>query len=330
MTDIRVGIIGTGIMGSGHANYLTKNVSGATVTALADADIPKVQKLAGELGRQVSSFGSAEAFFTEGEFDAVIISSPDNLHVAHLRLAMQRGIPTLCEKPIAPSIQEARVISSEISHFENELGRKLIHFGFMRRFDPSYLEVRRLIETGDYGLPLFVRCSTRNVESVGVTTEGLLSNIAVHEFDILRWLFQSDWQSISVQFPRTSSLSPKGLSDPVMFTGRLNNGILVSADVVANNNYGYDVRTEVVCERGSIEIGIHGDVITRANRVSGILRGGKMDENWIPKFTPAYISELDAWIRGIATGEIHPDLATTEDALIAAEAVELALSALRV
>jgi len=328
MPEVRVGIIGAGIMGSGHARYLTHDVENARVVALADMDRGRIEALATEIGGRIELFTEAEDFFASADVDAFLIASPDALHGDHIRLAMRRELPTLCEKPLATNIAEARTLAAEVSAFEAAKSKALFHFGFMRRFDPSYLEVKRLIETGDYGLPLFLRTSTRNVESVGITTEGLLTNIAVHEFDVLRWLFKSEWESVTVQYPRSSSLSPAGLADPIMFTAKLQNGILVSADIVANNHYGYDVRTEVVCERGSIEIGIHGDVITRANHIAGVNRGGAMDENWIPKFTPAYIAELKAWVTGIISGIPHPDLATVTDGLAATEACEMGLAAL--
>lgn len=328
MTQLRIGIIGTGIMGSGHARYLTNDVDGAQVSALADMDQTRTQALSDELGGDIAQYSEAKDFFANADVDAFIIASPDALHVEHLRLAINRGLPTLCEKPLATNIADAREIAAEVKEFEKSVGKSLIHFGFMRRFDPSYLEVKRLIETGHYGQPLFLRTATRNVHSAGITTEGLLTNIAVHEFDVLRWLFKSEWESVSVHYPKSSSLSPEGLADPIMFMATLKNGILVSADIVANNNYGYDVRTEVVCERGSIEIGIHGDVITRANHIAGVNKGGAMDDNWIPKFTQAYIGELKAWVEGIKLGSPHPDLATVDDGLAATEACEMGLAAL--
>ena len=46
MSDIRVGIIGVGIMGTGHARYLTEHVEGAIVSALFDLDAAKMGALA--------------------------------------------------------------------------------------------------------------------------------------------------------------------------------------------------------------------------------------------------------------------------------------------
>lgn len=328
MTELRIGIIGAGIMGAGHARYLSNSVKGARVTALADMDQTRIKLLAEEIGGDITLLSEAEDFFSQQDVDAFIISSPDMLHVPHLRLAMQRGLPTLCEKPIATNIADAREISNEIEAHEKTAGKKLFHFGFMRRFDPAYLEVRSLIESGNYGLPLFIRTVTRNTKTPGITTSGMITGMVVHEFDILRWLFNSEWDSMRVDYPRKSTLSPDDLADPILLTATLKNGIVMSADIMANSNYGYDVRTEIVCEKGAIEIGLHGDVTTKHNRVAGLSKGGMIEENWIPKFTPAYIGELQAWVNGIKSGTPDADLATVADALAAAEACEMGVAAL--
>jgi myo-inositol 2-dehydrogenase/D-chiro-inositol 1-dehydrogenase len=103
---------------------------------------------------------------------------------------------------------------------------------------------------------------------------------------------------------------------------------MIVADIVANDNYGYDLRTEVLCEKGSLEIGTFGDVYIRANHFAGTPLGGQMVDNWIPRFKDAYIAELKAWVSSVQTGEIHPDLADVEDALAATEACFLALKSL--
>ena len=327
MSDIRVGVIGVGVMGAGHARYLTEHVDGAVVTALFDLDGPRMDSLAKELsaksGAAINQHASVEALVSEANVDAVIICSPDGLHPEHLTLAINAGKHTLCEKPLAPKSADAK----KVADLANASGLN-ITLGFMRRFDASYREVKRLIDTGDYGKPTFFRTITRNVASTGATTPGLFTNIAIHDFDIFRWLFKDEWVSVQSHYPRKSSLSPEGIADPLVITAFMKSGIMMLADIVAFNNYGYDVRTEVICEKGSIEIGINGDVITRANRVMGAHTGGKMEENWIPRFTESYIEELRAWVQALLTGEVNSDLATVDDALAANEVCALGVASI--
>jgi myo-inositol 2-dehydrogenase/D-chiro-inositol 1-dehydrogenase len=303
-------------------------VPDATVVGLSDVDQKKINQLSEELGTILFSTSSSKELMNDPRVNAVIIASPDPLHVEHLRLAIDSGKQILCEKPIATTIEDAQMIANEIRTYESSVGKKMINFGFMRRFDPCYQEVRRLIATGDFGAPTFFRTVTRNVSSTGATSTGLFTNIAIHDFDIYRWLFNDEWESIKSFYPKRSSLSPEGLNDPLIIIGRLKSGITMVGDIVAFNNYGFDCRVEVICEKGTIQIGTHGDVITQVNGFGGATKGGKMAENWMTRFEPSYIEELKAWVTEVKTGVINTDLATVEDALIANEVCALGLASI--
>lgn len=323
---VNVGIIGTGVMGAGHARFIKQHVPDAIVVGLSDVDPNKISKLSDELGTVLFSTANPEELMNDPRVNAVIIASPDPLHVEHLRLAIASGKQILCEKPIATTIEDAQMITNEIRSYESQVGKKMISFGFMRRFDPCYQEVRRLIATGDFGAPTFFRTVTRNVSSTGATSTGLFTNIAIHDFDIYRWLFNDEWESIKSFYPKRSSLSPEGLNDPLIIIGRLKSGITMVGDIVAFNNYGFDCRVEVICEKGTIQIGTHGDVITQVNGFGGATKGGKMAENWMTRFEPSYIEELKAWVEEVKSGVINTDLATVEDALIANEVCALGIA----
>ena len=95
MSDIRVGIIGVGIMGAGHARYLTDSVDGAAVTAFFDLDNARMDALATELsaksGVSINKHSSVADLVSDPTVDAVIICSPDGLHPEHLELCVKAG-----------------------------------------------------------------------------------------------------------------------------------------------------------------------------------------------------------------------------------------------
>ncbi len=320
---IRIGVIGTGIMGAGHARFINEHVENAEVTALADIDLQRVSDLAEELGTVTLQTSNPEELMNSADVDAIVIASPDPLHVEHLRLAMSSGKPTLCEKPIATNLEDARAISSEIQKYEEGKGKKVISFGFMRRFDPGYMRLREEINSGNYGKPLYVKAVVRNHQSPGITSTGLFTNIAIHDFDIYGWLFQSEWESVTSFYPPHSGSSPSDLKDPLIFVAKLKNGITLVADAIANGTAGYDTRVEVVCERGNLEIGPFGDFAIRTTENFEVNRGGVPDLNWMKKFERSYINELRAWVKEIETGVVNPDLATHKDALTANESAAM-------
>ena len=325
---IKVGIIGCGVMGSGHAKFLSDFVEGAKVSAVYDAQKVAAQNLASSISNEILICESVDELIESDSVDAVIIASPDHLHVPHLEKVLPIEKPVLCEKPIATDIDSAEEIARKIGNHEQKFGQRLIHFGFMRRFDPPYIQLRERIQSNQFGAPLFIRTITRNVSSVGATTPGLFTNIAIHDFDIYRWLFKSEWVSVSSHYPKRSSLSPQNVADPLIITAKLANEILMISDIVAFNNYGYDARVEVLCEKGSLEIDNHGKLVTRFGKMAQDSLGGQMADNWMPRFTDAYINELKAWILGIQTGLNNPDLASAEDALAANRACALGIASI--
>jgi myo-inositol 2-dehydrogenase/D-chiro-inositol 1-dehydrogenase len=325
---LNVGLVGAGVMGAGHARFIKKYVDQAKVTAIFDSDHLRAETLANELGTVNLVADEAQEIFQSNFVDAVIVASPDEFHVEHQRLAIKYKKPTLCEKPIATNIESAIEISNEIKKFEKDNKTRLLSYGFMRRFDPGYLKIRELLESGIYGKPLFVRAVVRNVNSVGITTTGLFSNIAIHDFDIYSWLFHSEWESINCFYPNQTINTPEGTKDPLIFVAKLKNGVILMQDIIANNSYGYDTRVELVCEKGNIEIGIHGDVAERHEFQFQQTLGGKMDLNWMNKFENAYIAELNAWVKQTITGDINADLASHEDALRAQLVSDMAIKSI--
>ena len=112
----------------------------------------RASTLADELGANVAP--SVEQLIASS--DAVVIASPDDMHAEQALLCLDAQRPTLCEKPLAPTVADATsVVNAEI-----DLGRRLISLGFMRRFDPGYVALKESIPS--IGQPLIVHNVHRN------------------------------------------------------------------------------------------------------------------------------------------------------------------------
>ena len=89
-SDIRIGVIGAGIMGSGHALYISESVKGARVAGIYDANTTVAMKVASKVkkigGLSVTVYDSIQSMLSAKEITAIIIASPDNLHAEHLSL----------------------------------------------------------------------------------------------------------------------------------------------------------------------------------------------------------------------------------------------------
>lgn len=313
MTEaLRVGVIGTGVMGQDHARNLARGVRGARLVALADVDEPATRALADELAVP-HVFTDGHALIESGETDAVIIATPDRFHAGYVLACMEKGLPVLCEKPLAPTVDEAR----QVVRRSRQLDNPLVTVGFMRRFDPGYLAMRQLLDDGAYGDVLMTHSVHRNVEAYpGDGSTATVTNSAVHEIDVLPWLCRSP--IVEVQWAAgkpTSLLSTR--HDPQLILMRAANGVLHTVELMVHAQYGYDVRCELVCERGSLELpGVPALVEGTPLVVNSALgRTSTYPADWRPRFSAAYRAELSAWVDATLVGRIPEDASTMDEAL---------------
>jgi len=224
---------------------------------------------------------------------------------------------------LAPKSADARKVA-ELANASN----LNITLGFMRRFDPSYIELKKEIQSGKYGKVLHLRCISRNVSSPTATTAMLLTNVAVHEVDIARWLLGEEFVSMSTVSMKRTKYANDQLQDPLTVLAHTESGVLMTVDIAANSTYGYEVRMEALMENGSLEIDNLGGLSISYDFNLPPRTYGKLYENWMGRFEQAYINELTAWVGSIKSGVRHPDLATANDGLASSIACEMGVASL--
>ena len=305
---VRVGVVGVGVMGADHARKLNGCVAGGDVTAIADFNEDTAAAVASEM-RSAAVRADGLALIEADDVDAVVIASHDSTHAELVLAAVKAGKPVLCEKPLAPTAAEARtVVDAEMAS-----GRSLIGLGFMRRFDPSYTELKAVVASGELGDVLVSHCVSRTVEAYpGGDSASTVTNAAIHELDIVPWLLDAPVTSVSWHCGRSSSKS--GIrQDPQIMLLRTASDVLVTVEVFLNARYGYDTRCEVVGEVGTAALTLPTRVIRDVQRTRKV----DYPENWVPRYADAYRIELQEWVDSIQQGR-RSALATAEDGLRAA------------
>ena len=325
--DIGIGIIGVGIMGRGHALYLSDYVKGGKVVAIYDANLVTAQKVAKEVFKKTKVlpkvYKELSMILDDQQVKAVIIASPDHLHANHLEQVILAGKDVLCEKPLASKEKDARKVAKLVRN-----SKSIVGIGFMRRFDRPYQDLKKEIESGKYGKVLQIRCTSRNVSSPTATTAMLLTNVAVHEIDIIRWLLGEEIVSVGVNFAKTTSKANSNLSDPISVNCHTESGVLVTIDICANSTYGYEVGMEVITENGSLVIENLGQLNIAYNFKLPTRKGGTLHKDWMGRFKPAYIAELTAFVNSLQKRKLDKNFATVEDGLAASIACGLGVKKL--
>lgn len=314
--SVRVGILGVGVMGSDHARILASQVPGATVQAIYDADPKRARAVADEIsaGTVVTD---ALALINDAAVDAVLVASPDQTHKDLTLAGIAARKPVLCEKPLAPTPAECL----EVIAAEAKLGRRLVQIGYMRRFDPSYVEMKAGLASGRLGSALMFHCIHRNVAAPSwFDSKMAVNNSAVHEFDIARWMLDAELTGITVFRPQPAKGSSPGA--PVFLMLESATGQLVTVEVFNDAAYGYDVRGELVCEKGTIAL----RAPTRTETNAELIQGIAYPVDWRPRFADAYRLQAQAWIKAIAGGTATG--ASTWDGYAAAAVAEAGLLSL--
>jgi len=317
---VRVGVIGVGMIGQDHIRRITQVLTGGAVVAVNDVDEARAGQVAAGLpGTTVHA--AARDLIADDNVDAVLVASWGPAHEEQVLAAIGVGKPVFCEKPLAPASGAClRIMDAEMAS-----GRRLVQVGFMRRYDAGYRAMKAALDDGGIGAPLLMHCAHRNpsVPPYGFTTEMIISDSAVHEMDVVRWLFGEEIVAASVFRPRRSSQAGDGLQDPLIIQFEMASGILVDDEVFVNARYGYDVRGEVVCESGTVALADVGETtLSAAGR-----RGGRVPVDWRDRFIRAYDTELQDWLNAAAAGTSAGP--TSWDGFAAAAVTDAALEALR-
>jgi myo-inositol 2-dehydrogenase / D-chiro-inositol 1-dehydrogenase len=296
LENLEICIVGAGRMGAAHIERLNRRISGAEVTAVVDIDISRAKKAVETVASAVA-FADIREALSLNSVNAVLIATPASLHEITIGQIGERDVPILCEKPLTPDAAS----SLRIVEAEQRFGKKRIQVGYMRRFDAEYQQLRHLIASSGLGDLLMLHCAHRNPETPPeCTNEMLISDAVAHEFDIIRYLTGDEISTVQVRLGRATRYRRPGQRDPQQILIETVTGVLADVEIFGNAQFGYQVTTQAVFEKGIVNIGEDGGPYIRsAGRWGGQVTGGYID-----RFRNAYDAELQAWVDAAKQGEI--------------------------
>jgi myo-inositol 2-dehydrogenase/D-chiro-inositol 1-dehydrogenase len=295
MSDLRIAVLGVGVMGADHVARITSRISGAAVTVVNDYLPEKAAEVAAAVpGARVANdpFDAIAA----DDVDAVLLATPGPTHEKQLLACLDHRKPVLCEKPLTTEVET----SLEVVRREAELGKPLIQVGFMRRFDPEYQQLKALIDGGELGQPLVMHCVHRNpAVPPSFNSAMIVKDSLVHEVDVTRFLFGEEIASVQIIRPAANPAAPEGLQDPQIAIFQTASGRHVDVELFVTTGVGYEVRTEVVGERGSATIGLDVGLVRKSSPGKW---GGRITPGFRERFGTAYDIELQRWVDAVRSG----------------------------
>ena len=256
---LRVAMAGAGFASELHlAGW--KRLPNAEVVAICDPSEEKAAIRARQFGI-ASVFRDAGAMLDEVRPDAIDIAAPMHAHAPLCLLAAYKGVHILCQKPLAPSLAEAKNLARAV----DGKVRLMVHENW--RFRAHYRHVKRWLDDGELGAPVSctmqVRSSGLVANEAGVLPQLvrqpffaqlerlLIGELLIHHLDVLRWLLGP----LRVVAVRTGRLCPQVRGEDqavILLEGHQRWALLESSLVVPGAPPTPSDRLEITGTEGSV------------------------------------------------------------------------------
>jgi predicted dehydrogenase len=210
---LRAGLIGLGAMGRNHARILS-TLDGVDLVGVVDPagdptnaarGAPVVETIADLLALGV---------------DYAVVACPTGLHEeVGLELAAA-GVHVLIEKPLAPTVDEARRLMEAFDRAGLVAG-----VGHIERYNPALRSLRIRLESGQLGEVFQVATRRQGPFPHRIADVGVVMDLATHDIDLTGWVAGHEYASISAH---TVNRSGRPHEDMVLAVGRLTNSTMVN------------------------------------------------------------------------------------------------------
>jgi predicted dehydrogenase len=196
-SPLRVGLVGAGWVTQHHLPGWQRLAGRAKVVAIADPSEARATERAQAFDIE-QVYTDAERMFDGADLDAVDIAAPREVHAALVRQAADRGLAVLCQKPLAPTLAEARALVADVTGRT----RLMVHENW--RFRPYYRQIGQWIRDGRIGRVVQAQMTVLSAGLVpdangklpvierqpfiATLERALVTEVLIHQIDALRFL----------------------------------------------------------------------------------------------------------------------------------------------
>ena len=319
-----LGLIGLGRIGAFHAETLT-NLPEVSELVITDERRDVVTEVA-------TKYGATPAYSVQELLDAgvdgVVVAAATPAHAELTLAAVDKGLATFCEKPIASTAAESARVAEAITR-----SGVPVQVGYQRRFDAAFAAVKQAVDSGTLGPLHTVRSTTMDPAPPPMDyikgSGGIFRDCAVHDFDAIRWVTGQE----VVEVYATGSVqgdplfTEYGDVDTAAIVVRFDAGALGVVSAARYNARGYDCRLEVHGFDDTAVAGWDQGVPVRNSDPHTEFPTGQPHHFFMDRFTAAFRTELSEFVKVVQGGPIQG--ATVADAVAVAWIAEAATESLR-
>jgi predicted dehydrogenase len=201
--ELRVGVIGVGVMGGFHVDVWDR-VEDATVVAVAEPDEAAARRRIGR--RPIDWHADWRHLLERDDIDAVSVCTPSEHHAPVALAAIEAGKHVLVEKPIATKLEDALRMTAAAA----QAGTKLM-VGHVERFNPAVDKMAALIAEGRIGRVFRAHATRVGPLPARIRDAGVAVDLATHDLDIMQVVLGRDISSVYAEGTRFSHPSQEDM-----------------------------------------------------------------------------------------------------------------------
>ena len=184
MSILRVGVIGVGRMGDRHCRVYS-TLRNTRLVGVCDVSAPLGNRVAQQY--EVPFYSEVDDLL--GHVDAVSITTPTPQHFGLALRCLERGVHVLVEKPMTETVAEAEQLT-----LAAEASRRVVQVGHIERFNPTYIELKKLLTDVT---PLAVNWRRLSPYAGSNTDVDVIYDLMVHDLDLALDLMGTEPRSVA-------------------------------------------------------------------------------------------------------------------------------------
>jgi predicted dehydrogenase len=270
--QINVAIIGTGEHGRTLLGYLLKipsldvealklfldlkpdeadfRLPNLKLAALCDIYEPHLRRALDIVGQPVPTYDDYRRVLDDKNIHAVIVATPPHTHKQIVLDALQAGKHVWCEPPLALNLEDAKAIAKAATQ-----ANTVFQVGLQKRYNPTYTHSVKFMRTGAIGKPTLVHAQWHRKTSWRLpvrdqalerqvnwklyreTSGGLLTEIALHQFDVANWFLGSLPTSVTAWGSTVLWQDGREVPDTVQCVLEFPNGVRMTYHATLTNSF---------------------------------------------------------------------------------------------
>jgi UDP-N-acetylglucosamine 3-dehydrogenase len=214
VSNLRVGLIGLGVMGKNHLRVLS---SLENVDLMGVADPISLEDVS--RGSGYGTYGDYKELLSQS-LDYCVIAAPTGFHKEIALYALERGINCLIEKPVAVDYKEAVVIQ-EVATDKG----LIVGIGHIERYNSAIRELKKRLLAQELGQIYQISIRRQGPFPTRIADVGVVKDLATHDIDLAMWLSESKFKDVNGQ---TAFRSGRKHEDLVSINGQLQTNVVVN------------------------------------------------------------------------------------------------------